>query len=89
LRACGDPRKTAIGNHIFSIAPNLGSFAAIGANINVVSAFQDISPKINVLAIVPDLLEGHRFEVSQTMLCILVKTTGHYQSVPGDHGRMP
>src|SRR5882762_7885296 len=71
------------------ICPNGGAFAAIGANVDVFTALQDLPAKFHIFFVVPDLLEGFAFEVAQRMLCILVEAAGYDQSVPGDNGGVP
>src|SRR6185437_5539328 len=69
--------------------PDPGSFAAICADVDVLTAHEDLAAEFDILLIVPDLPERFPFEVTQRMLGVLVETAGHYQTIPGDHGRMP
>ena len=73
----------------FSIFPDLCPFAAIGANINILAALENLAAEFHILFVVPDFFKRLAFQIAERMLCILIETAGDDQSVPGDHRCMP
>ena len=72
-----------------SVFPNFGPLAAVGANIDVLAALEDLAAEFHVLFIVPNLFEGFAFKVAKGVLRIFIEAAGHYQAVPGDDRCMP
>ena len=63
---------------VSSIFPNPGPLAAVGANIDVLAALEDLAAEFHVLFIVPNLFEGFAFKVAKGVLRIFIEAAGHY-----------
>ena len=65
-----------------SIFPNLCPLAAVGANIDILAALEDLAAEFHILFVVPHLFEGFAFEVAERVLRIFIEAAGHYQPIP-------
>ena len=69
--------------------PNLATFRAVGANINLLPPFEERFPETLIGRALPDRSEVLRLQVTHLVLGVFVKTTRYYLPVPGDHAGMP
>src|SRR6185312_14914826 len=81
--------RSRAGPPAILISPDFRAFAAIGADVDIFPALQHLPAEFHIAVVMPDLSERFALEIAQGMLRIFVKTTRHYQPVPGDDGRMP
>ena len=63
---------------LLSIAPDSCTLAAIGANINIFPAHQNLLPKSLILVVMPYLFKAFTLQVAKGVLGIFIKATGHH-----------
>jgi hypothetical protein len=51
-------------NDLISSLPHFCAFAAIGTDVNILPAFQDLFPESTVFPVLPDFFKGFFFQVA-------------------------
>jgi hypothetical protein len=59
------------------ILPHPCTFAAIGANVNILPALQYPASEIYIFTVMPDILERLALQITQPVLGIFIETTGN------------
>ena len=71
------------------LPPNFRSLRAVFTHFYFRTASYQGSPKLFVCFWLPEAFKGLFFQISQPIRCVLIKTAGNYQPIPGNDAAMP